>query len=152
MADRISDGYILNHHVLLLAGTYKFYVTPSPRVSSKPLVSLPTTYGAVGDYTLTIEYPAGQTPPPNPPPSPSPSPSCKAATNCNPGSPSSLCGGCSCGFTAAGAATCNCAAAEGFRRGVLQVSAPFGELSVASARQQLYSMKLQSNTALHSNG
>uniref|UniRef100_A0A383V712 Peptidase C-terminal archaeal/bacterial domain-containing protein n=1 Tax=Tetradesmus obliquus TaxID=3088 RepID=A0A383V712_TETOB len=100
------------------AGTYIFYVMPTTRVSSSPPLNLPTNYGMIGEYTLTVDYPGTRAvPPPTPSPSPPPAQNCKASTNCN---PSSFCSGCSCSNTLSGPATCKCAATEGFGRGVYQ--------------------------------
>ncbi|WIA36098.1 hypothetical protein OEZ86_007449 [Tetradesmus obliquus] len=92
------------------AGTYKFFVAPTTQVDTNRTLDLPSNYGNVGDYTLTVEYP-GTVPPPAPPPD------CSNLTTCN---PKSICSsGCSCSTPATGSPTCSCNAAQGLKRGML---------------------------------
>jgi hypothetical protein len=89
------------------AGTYKFFVQPTTQIDVNRTLDLPSNYGNVGDYTLTVDYPGTPAVPP---------PDCNPLTNCN---PKGICtSDCSC-TTVANAPTCICNAAQGLRRAIL---------------------------------
>jgi hypothetical protein len=99
-------NHLLCPHAVCIAGTYKFFVEPTIHVDTNRTLDLPSNYGNVGDYTITVEYP-GVIPPPD----------CNPLTTCN---PRSICSsGCSCSTTTSGAPTCSCNAAQGLKRGTL---------------------------------
>jgi hypothetical protein len=87
-------------------GTYTFFVAPTVQISTDSTYDLPSNYGNVGDYSLTVEFPGGAQPP-----------DCNTLTTCN---PRNICtSGCSCSSPATGAPICSCNAALGLKRGNL---------------------------------
>lgn len=113
------------------AGTYTFWVQPTTLTDPDNTLQLPTNYGNVGDYTITLEFPQAQpvlpspspspvpspSPSPLPSPSPSPSPQIPPIENCVAKLDCDILGLCTAGCGCLNETTCKCNATQGFTAG-----------------------------------